>query len=238
MDGQPIYEPQSREIDTSVRWDHNPQGIPAPTGYYVNLKGVELGQVSDHAVLTYPNTARRQVGDVSVRSDQHPYMQVSATWRPPESGRRDGLNDPLFPGPPAPVLRMLGLFYAREQGSQRNTFENVPDGRRFPVNGSQDGVSWTYYQDARLAMSPADARGNAADSFSKLPPGPAHGWSSQPVINATAAELRKMRMIPQHQSPHQDRLANATAAGQSYSARTAHLSGPRQGTVNTWRPRG
>jgi len=219
-----IFMPQSGEIDTTVRWDHNPQGIPAPTGYYPNLKGVSLGRVSQSPVVEYIDRARRQVGDIAVSTDQHPFGQVTATWLRPSFEFRDGRNDPLSAGLPSPVIRILQLFYMRAQGSSITRFQDVP-GRKFPPNGSQDGVSWVHYTDARAAMAPADANGNAPTSARSLPPSPAHGWTSIPAINATAAEVRKSKTLLQQQTPHQDRLSNATASGQTYSQRTAHLPG-------------
>lgn len=232
----PIYMRQSGDIDTTVRWDHNPHGVPAPTGYYVNLKGVELGRVTQSPVMAYIDRARRQVGDIAVATDQHPFAQVTATWQRESYEHRDGRNDPLSAGLPTPVMRLLQLFYQRAQGSSDTRFLDVP-GRTFPPYGSQDGVSWAYYQDARIAMSAADADGNAPDSLRAIPPSPAHGWTSIPAINATAAEVRKSATLRQHKGPHQDRLSNATAAGQSYSQRTAHLPN-HTGATPSRRPRG
>jgi hypothetical protein len=232
----PIYMPGSADIDVSVRWDHNPQDLPAPTGYYPNRKNAQQGVVTASPVMAYRDPARREVGDQSEAVDQHPFLEVAATWQRASYEHRDGRNDPLAAGLPTPVIRLLQLFYQRAQGSSDTRFLDVP-GRVFPPYGSQDGVSWAYYQDARLAMAPADANGQAADSLRALPPSPAHGWTSIPAINATQAEVRKSGVLVQQHTPHQDRLSNATAAGQTYSQRTAHL--PRTtGSTPSWRPRG
>lgn len=243
----PLYRPDSRTLDPGRRLAVRPgDEKPKPTGYYPDMQGIRSRDyVSDHDVLSYGpfgnRPARDSIGDCSIRVDQHPYVQVDATWTPPRDGpRRDGRYDPLEDGPTAPVLRILQLFYQRAQGTSTTAFQDVP-GRQFPATGSQDGATWVYYQDARLAMAPADANGKAADSLRSLPPSPPHGWTSRPVINATQAETRKAGMLRQQQTPHQDRLAPSTAAGQTYSARTAHVGQGVQRTgaaMPSRRPRG
>lgn len=241
-----IYRPDSRTLNPGRRLNYRPGDMqPAPTGYYPDMYGERQGdRITTSEVISYGpfgnRPARGEICDASERVDQHPYVQVDQVWTPPHQGeRKDGRNDPAADGPPRPTLRLLQLFYARAQGTSITAFQNVP-GRRFPVNGSQDGTSWVYYQDARIAMAPMNPDGTIPDSFRSLPPSPAHGWTVRPVVNAAAAENRKSRTLRQQQNPHQDRLAPATAAGQTYSQRTALVGQGLQRTANigSRRPRG
>lgn len=242
----PIYRPDSRTLQPARRLSVRPgDQQPKPTGYYPDLYGERSRDfVSTSEVLEYGpygnRPARGQVCDSSEAVDQHPFVQVDQMWTPPMQGeRKDGRNDPAADGPARPTLRILQLFHQRAQGTSATRFLDVP-GRRFPTNGSQDGATWVYYQDAAAAMSPLNADGSAPESLRSLPPSPAHGWTVRPVINASAAENRKARSLRQQRSPHQDRLAPATGAGQTYSARTAHVGQglQRTGTIGSRRPRG
>lgn len=240
-----LYRPDSRTLNPGRRLAVRPgDQMPKPTGYYPDMVGERSRDyVSDHDVLTYGGTdvCRHEVVSPYERVDQHPFVQVDATWWPGrQSGRLDGRNDPLVDGPAAPVLRMLGLFYQRAAGTSNTRFMDVP-GRTFPANGSQDGVSWAYYQDARLAMAPAPADGSPApDSLRAISPSPTHGWTVRPVVNIKQAELNKAKQLRQQKSGRQDRLATATAAGQTYSQRTAHVGQGHTTAahVPTRRPRG
>jgi hypothetical protein len=238
--GVPLYRRDSRTLDPNLRISANPQGLPKPTGRYPENWGERSRDyVSDHDVLDYAGRCRTEYLSQFEYVDQHPFVEVSATWTPVQGERKDGRHDPLQDGPPAPVVRLLQLFYQRAQGTSTTRFMDVP-GRQFPVAGSQDGASWIYYQDARTAMQPLDENGRAPDSLRSLPPSPPHGWTSRPVINATQAETRKSATLRQQQTPHQDRLAPSTAAGQTYSARTARVGQGQQqtGSIPSWRPRG
>lgn len=225
-----IRRPDSRTLNPGRRLAYRPGDLqPKPTGYYPDMYGERsrdypsTSEVMDYGPDGGNRPPRGQVGDRSEAVDQHPFVQVDQMWTPPLQGdRRDGRNDPAADGPSRPTLRLLQLFYARAQGTDRTAFEDVP-GRRFPSNGSQDGSTWVYYQDARIAMSPAGPDGTAPDSLRSLPPSPAHGWTVRPVVNSAAAEVRKAATLRQQQRPHQDRLAPATAAGQTYSQRTAQV---------------
>lgn len=235
-----LYRRTSADMDPERRLDYNPiGGQPRPTGYYPDMYGSRQMRATVYPVEPYGvNVLRRQVGDVAVMNDQHPYLQVDATWWPaPAAGRRDGAHDPLTDGPARPTVRNLQLFYMRAQGSSDTRFLDVPDGRRFSPYGTQDGVTTAYYQDPVAQMTPADAAGLAPDSLKQLPPGPPHGWTSIPAVNATAFNVHKSRVLQQQTNPHQDRLANATASGQTYSQRTAHVQ-RTAGATPSWRPRG
>lgn len=234
-----FYQPTSSDYDTSVRWDANPQGIPAPTGYYVNMNGVEQGRVTDSPISDFVPQGREELLNSSELVDQHPFTQVSATWTPaPNRDRPDGHHDPLTDGPPAPVVRNLQLFYQKSQGTSVTGFMDVP-GREFPLYGSQDGAAWTYYQDPVIAMMPADEYGNAPDSLRSLPPSGAHGWTSVPVINSQQGDIDKSNALTQQRGAHRDLISNATAAGQSFTQRAAHLpSNTGPGSTGSWRTRG
>lgn len=242
-----IQRPDSRTLNPGRRLAYRPgDGQPTPTGYYPDLYGERsrdypsTSEVLDYGPDGGNRPARGQVGDRSEAVDQHPFVQVDQMWTPPMQGaRKDGLQDPAADGPARPTLRLLQLFYARAQGTSATQFLDVP-GRRFPTNGSQDGATWVYYQDARTAMAPMNPDGTAPDSLRSLPPSPAHGWTVRPVVNASEAETRKAATLRQQRLPHQDRLAPATAAGQTYSQRTAVVGQGLQRTaaIGTRRTRG
>lgn len=239
------YAQQAQALrDPNRRVNVRPDGSPAPFGYYPDRSWPDQGQVTQSPVYDdLYGPARQETLNGAERVDQHPWMQVSATWTPPaDCARPSGGNDPMVDGPSSPTPRLLSLFYARAQGSDQTKFLDAP-GVRYPSNGSQDGASWVYYQDSRLAMLPydpaPDANGQMPDTLRALPPSPPHGWASQPAINAKQAELDKMRQLRGQRAPHQDRLANSTYAGQSYGARTAHVgAAPATGTTPSWRSRG
>jgi hypothetical protein len=242
---QGLYRPDSRTLNPGRRLTVRPgDQMPKPTGYYPDMRGERSRDyVSDHDVLAYggPTTCRHEIVSGYERVDQHPFVQVDATmWPAPQTGRLTGRVDPLTDGPAAPVLRMLGLFYQRAAGTSNTRFLDVP-GRRFPTNGSQDGVSWAYYQDANAAMAPAPADGSPApDTLRAIPPSPTRGWTVRPVVSSKEADVRKSVQLRQQKGGHQDRLATATAAGQTYSQRTAHVGqgAATAARVPSRRPRG
>lgn len=219
-----------------------PDGAPAPTGYFPDRSWPDQGTASFSPVHDDEYGPARQEVMPGERVDQHPYLQVTATiTAPPQGPRKDGRDDPMEDGPSAPTLRLLGLFYARAQGTDQTKYLDAP-GVRFPSNGSQDGASWTYYQDPKLGMlpydPPPDSGGEMPDTLRALPPSPPHGWAEQPAMNSRQVENAKMRQLKQQKPPHQDRLANSTYAGQSYSARTAHVGARTGGSAPSWRSRG
>lgn len=238
---------------------------PAPTGYYPDHNAETIGQVSNDCEIieahNSPGGPRVPVEplDSAERVDQHPFIQVAATWTPAPSGlngREDGRHDPLTDGPPEPVVRLLGTFWYPRSGTSRTRYMDVPDGRRFPAVGSQDGQSWTYYVDTATAAGPYDpaipydpqhpeGSGQNADSLRALPPSPAHGWSEIPVASGVRLQASKQhgknRIKGQQQYVGQNRLANSTYAGQTYSQQTAHVANPRGATAvvnDPWRERG
>lgn len=176
--------------------------------------------------------------------DQHPMGHVTATWTPDPygNGRFDGTVDPLVDGPPRPEFFNVSLHHHRESGASRTRFMDVPDGRRFNPLGSQDGAATTYYVDAGLSLAPYAPDPNTGiqpDSYRQIPPGPAHGWSETPVVNVGRQDVDKLRLLKQQKNVKQNRLANSTYAGQTYSQSTAHVANPAGGaSVPSWRSRG
>lgn len=176
--------------------------------------------------------------------DQHPMGHISATWTPDVegNGRPSGYADPLVDGPPAPEFFNVGLHYHRESGASRTSFMDVPDGRRFSPFGTQDGAATIYYVDANRSLAPyaPDPKtGEQPDSYRQIAPGPAHGWSEIPVVHSTRQDVDKLRLLKQQKNVKQNRLANSTYAGQTYSASTAHVGNPAGGaSVPSWRSRG
>lgn len=233
------------ERQPSARRGVRPDGLPAPTGYFPDRSWPEQGTASFSPVYDDQyGPARQETLNGAERVDQHPYLQVTATiTAAPQGDRKDGRDDPMRDGPAQPTLRLLGLFHAKAQGTDQTHHLDAP-GVRFPSNGSQDGASWSYYQDTKLAMLPynpaPDAGGEMPDSLQALPPSPPHGWAEQPAMNAREVENAKFRSMGQQKGPHQDRLANSTYAGQTYSATTAHVGAAKgsSGTTPSWRGRG
>lgn len=255
----PFYQPRSvaGQIDDSVRLDQSPGGVPAPTGYYPNMSGVEQGRVITTPIQNVNPVYDPESLAYTMQVDQHPWLQVSASWTPGpsgENGRQDGHHDPLTDGPPIPVVwNSPGLFFQRAQGTSRTQFDDVP-GRSFPKVGSQDGSSWTYYQNtaaalappptgvrpnAGLAYNPDDPEGNtrAPDTLWSLPPAPAHGWTSIPVVNAQQELVDKAAKLKQQRPARRDLLSNSRAAGQTFTQSASHLPNATPGT-GSWRSRG
>lgn len=263
MQHSEMYTPP---VVPSRRFDQMPHAIqpgnqglyngwaPRPTGYQPDHNGETMGRIdtplnnpvcppygspgAEGLIPTEPVSSHERI-------DQHPYLEVSATWTPDPSwgnGRPDGGHDPLTDGPPRPEIRNLSLYYYREAGSSRTRFMDVPDGRRFLANGSQDGSSTTVYVDSAIACAPFDPdpkTGQHPDSLKRLAPGPSHGWSSVPVIDTRVQDADKRKVLRQQKSIKQDRLANSTYAGQTYSQQTAHVRNPVSGgNVPSWRSRG
>lgn len=240
-----FYRPGAAELAPGRRLAAMPDGRPAPTGYYPDRSYPDQGQASFSEVydeLYGPARQEKLNGFEDV--DQHPYLQVTANWTPePQSGRLDGRDDPMNDGPAQPTLRLSNLFYQRAIGTSVTNYLDAP-GIRYPPNGSQDGASWTYYQDARLALldynPPADGNGEMPDTLRAMPPSPPHGWAAQ-AVNARQLELDKAQVLRGQKGPHQDRLANSTYAGQSYSATTSHVGASGTGgtgSTRSWRSRG
>jgi hypothetical protein len=214
---------------------------PRPTGYYPDMNGETMGYIQtplDNQVTSpygspgEPAVIPNQPGSDHDKVDQHPFLHVAATWTPGPSwdnGRPDGGHDPLTDGPPRPEIKNLSLHYHRESGASRTSYSDVPDGRRFLPYGSQDGSSTTVYVDSRAAMEPYNpdpATGQHRDSLMRLAPGPAHGWSSVPVVDTRVQDSDKRKVLKQQKNVGQNRLASSTYAGQTYSQQTAHVANP------------
>lgn len=217
-----------------------PDGTPRATGYYPNLPGGHIPQPitwGDIGDVGYGEVATG-VLDWTETIDQHATLHVSASWTPaPEDERPSGHHDPLTDGPPQPTLGDASVYYTRSQGASATRQQDVP-GRQFPANGCQDGVSWTYFQDTKLAMTPYDTAlldprtGQMPDTLRAMQPSPNHGWVQQPANTGIAA-----LDFPEQQKPgRQELLATNPFAGQSYSAGTAHVS-TQAGSVPTMRSR-
>lgn len=237
---------------------------PAPTGYYPDRNPSHMGTVRNDFPVTEahgsPGGPRVPVEplNTALKLDQHPFVEVAATWTPAPSwgnGRPSGRHDPLTDGLPEPVVRLFGTWWYPRSGTSRTSYMNVPDGRRFPSTGSQDGQSWTYFVDSAIASGPynpaipydpeaPEGTGQNVDSLRALPPSPAHGWSEIPVnsgvkLQASKQKAGKHKIKGQQQYVKQNRLANSTYAGQTFSQQTAHVQNPQNGLVNDpWRERG
>lgn len=237
-----FYMRRSADLAPERRVNVRPDGQPAPTGYYRDMTGVHQG----HATLSRVHgRLYHDYGTVehsyTERIDQHGYLQVTATWTPPPMGpRRDGRDDPLSAGPPRPTPRRTGLFFRVAAGTSKTRLDDVP-GHVFPKRGSQDGASWTWFCDPIRQLAPftPDAKtGQNPDTLRAIPPSPAHGWTSQPVMNVKAVENAKAIALIQQQAGRNERLAPSTYSGQSFSARTARVSNPGSAPAPSRRSRG
>lgn len=231
---------------------------PSPTGYYPDHNGERQGEADTQNLVVEPHWASgpnpdgsgggRAVPTTAVdaeKIDQHAFLQVSGTWQPAKNYQRPtGRYDPQTDGPGQPELRLLMHYYYRERGASRTSYMDVPDGRRFSNTGSQDGSSTTWYQDAAAAMAPYNIdpaaydakhpeRSTAMpDSLHQIPAGPSHGWSEIPVAPGTALIRNQTKVRRGQKAVGQNRLANSTYAGQTYSQSTRHVSNP-PGMANT-----
>lgn len=219
-----------RDARPDMRTEVTNDGCPQPTGYFPDRSNPQQGTVSLSPVFGRLYADRGTIDPVEVqRVDQHPWLQVDATWTPPVAGpRRDGRNDPLTSGPARPTSRLLGLFFNYTQGNSHSSLDDVP-GRKFPRIGSQDGASTVWYTDPYRQLAPFEpdpATGQMPDSLRQLPAGPAHGWTAQPVMNVKAVENAKAMQLLQQQPGKNDRLAPSTYAGQTFSNRTSPVANP------------
>lgn len=245
----------------------NPQELNPvrPTGYLPNADDypqVPYDRAADLMdVLEYDPRFPVEPLDSSESVDQHPFMHVTATITVADDDpRKTGTRDPMISGPARPDTILLNLFEYRGAGTDNNKYMDVPDGRTFSPYGTQDGSTWLMYQDPYEALAPLNqaqglaewtAAGRAApsDPSQNLPaqqtvrtvaPGPAHGWTEVPVVNVKQeANDKATRWLKQQQAPHQDRKANSTYAGQTYSQRTATVtqaqgSNTASGPDNQW----
>ena len=244
MDTESMYDQSLPERQVARRRGVTPSGMPAPTGYYPDVRGhltapVVVGPCYDQLY----RAAVVGANDPGERIDQHPYAYIAQTWTPPRDDERpSGVQDPLTDGPPQPSIRDLSLHYRRQAGSSVTQYYDAP-GHTFPRNGNQDGASWTFYQDVTRALMPYDpaqtTNGQMPDTLRALPPSPAHGWAVRPLVNSQAAINAKTASLVQQAAPKQELLANSTYAGQTYSQTTARAGqGVGYGTVHSRRGRG
>lgn len=230
---------------------------PAPTGYYPDFNQETMGQASNDYPVHEPNGSPGGpiVPTTAVNAekvDQHVFTQVSGTWTPMThaqgNGRPTGKHDPQTDGPGQPEQRLLSTWYYRGSGNQRNSYMDVPDGRTFPATGSQDGASTTWYQSIQAAMAPynidpaaysnTDPYGSTAmpDTLSSIPSGPSHGWSAIPVASGTKLHRLQTAKRVGQQNVGQNRLAQSSYAGQTYSQSTAHVQNPKGHVVSSVTP--
>lgn len=246
MDTEAFYDQPLDMTTVARRTGVAPGGMPAPTGYYPNVRGqlqspILIGPVFDE--LYRPAVVG--ANDPGEKIDQHPWLDVTQTWTPPENtDRPSGVQDPLTDGPAQPTIRDLSLHYRRQSGDSVTAYYDAP-GHVFPKNGSQDGAAWTYYQDPTLALMPYDPAqlqrdGQMPDTLRGIPPSPPHGWAVRPLVNSQAAINAKTALLVQEQPGKQERLANSTYAGQTYSQTTARVGAMDavHGTVHSRRSRG
>ena len=243
---------------TNLDGTANPQELSPsrPTGYLPDARAlpqVPYNRDADTAgIIEYSDTRfPPEILDGAEQVDQHPFLHVTATITVPDDcPRRTGTRDPMISGPARPDTVLLSLFQYTGAGTDNTKFKDVPDGRVFPAYGSQDGSTWTIYEDATAALSafnnsaspvPADPSqtATAQPSLGRLAPGPSHGWTSVPVVNEQQIAINKARALKQQLPPHQDRKANSTVAGQTYSQRTATVQqaagiGPTPGADQAW----
>lgn len=237
----PITDDQAAE-----RWTQDPAGNPVPTGWYPNVPNGLASTVEwqgDPVAELPDDTPRPNTVDASGSQaiDQHPWVDITQTWTPaPNLERPSGTSDPLTMGPPEPTIRQLSAWYNREAGASVSQFRDAP-GVQYPTNGSQDGASWTYYQDparSQIPWTPAllGTDGQMPDSLRALPPSPPRGWAVQPLTVTTEDILATTAALQQQQPGPTNWRSTSTVAGQSWGQGTAQV--PQQsGEVQSWRSR-
>lgn len=229
----------------------------APTGYYPDFNQEVQGQAYNDYDVIEPNgsSGGPVVPTTAVNAelvDQHVFTQVSGTWTPltheQGNGRPTGRFDPQTDGPTEPTQRLFSNWYYRGAGNSRTAYMDVPDGRKFPNTGAQDGSSTTWYQSIQAAMAPYNIDPAAyssaqpydstamPDSLSSIPSGPSHGWSAIPVASGTHINRVQTAKRKGQKSVGQNRLAQSSYAGQTYSQSTAHISNPKGHVVNAVTP--
>jgi hypothetical protein len=241
-------------LDGSV----DPQELTAarPTGYLPDARQsvqIPYDRTADLSGITEYRDSRfpTEPLDCSETVDQHPMMHVTATITVADDDpRKTGTRDPMISGPARPDTVLLSIFQYEGMGTDRTTYMDVPDGRVFSPYGSQDGTTWIVYQDAMAALGAFNDTGmpvpedpsrtaQALPTLARMAPGPSHGWTSVPVVNVKQEiNTKSTRLLKQQAPPHQDRKANSTIAGQSYSQRTASVgsvaAGPAPGADGAW----
>lgn len=252
-------------VDPSRRFDRMPHAIVGgdqglvngwevrPTGYYPDMNGETMGRydtpLDNLVVAPYgspgaPALIPTEPGSSHDRVDQHPMLQVSASWTPSPygNGRPDGGHDPLTDGTPRPELFNISMHYHRESGASRTRNMDVPDGRRFSPFGTQDGVTTIMYVDTAASLEPFNPdpkTGQHRETLMRVAPGPSHGWSAVPAIPGPVQDAAKIGQLRRQKNVRQNRLANSTYAGQTYSQQTAHVANPSGGgVIGSWRSRG
>jgi hypothetical protein len=132
--------------------------------------------------------------------------------------------NPLSDGPPAPALRTVNVSVNPQQGSDhtRNqddlsrpyTWLGQQDGSVQPVYGGVPGL-WAAYGNRGLASGIHDPS-NGQGGLSRVWSGPPHGLHSD-TMPAGKQIADRYKVNPQMRPVRQDRPANSTSAGQSYS---------------------
>jgi hypothetical protein len=140
------------------------------------------------------------------------------------TGRESGIHDPLPDGPVRPSLRLLLTGWRRESGtdSTRNFDPKrrgyIPvgwqDGSPTRIWGGTPGFFQAYGSRGTGELLEADSSGNVM-----IPGSTPHGLHTH-TVNPRRNTLKTYRDTPQMRPGRQDRLANSTRAGQSYSQTT------------------
>lgn len=267
MAAEPFYVPEDPMYETRAfpgtitngDGTQDPQELTAarPTGYLPDARtmpqipydrAADTSNIVEYCGDRFPTEPL----DTAEIVDQHPIMHVTATITVrDDTPRRTGTRDPMISGPARPDTLLLSLFQYEGAGTDNTKYQDVPDGRVFSPYGSQDGSTWVIYQDATAALASFNDTGSrvpedpsrtpsAQPTLARMAPGPSHGWTSVPVVNVKQEiNTKSTKQLKQQLPPHQDRKANSTIAGQSFSQRTdsvrqAAASGPVPGADQVW----
>lgn len=219
------------EPDPDVRKSETPQGVPAVNGWFPNIiqgtskggpKEVHRGPTNPQGVSTVrPSWTQNDKGIVYQR---YTWERQSSTWVPPEETTRfSGVEDPLASGAARETFRTFTRIFNRQAGTDntRNLDNTVT--AKSPY-GQQDGVSWTTRVDPVLA-NPKLTPPSDESSVVRIPPSGPHGLHSRNPMPNKAKTNQNYAAQPQQKAVNQNKLANSTRAGQTYSATTKHLIG-------------
>ncbi len=140
------------------------------------------------------------------------------------TGRSSGIHDPLADGPVRPSLRMLMVDHRRESGTDATrTYD--PRRPKYSRFGTQDGFATRVWGGTPGFFMAYGQRGSGESVGSDtsgavmLPATVSHGLHTH-TVNQRRTTAKNYRSTPQMVPGRQDRLANSTRAGQSYSQTT------------------
>lgn len=245
------YSP-STNLDLAVTADGQPHGTP----YEVPLTGWQ----SAHAVVVngqnliadYTNNAAGLTHE-NYSLDQGPFLLPVQGWVPDQDVERPSNHtDPAAAGMASPDLDWVGIYYRRGSGSDASQFLDAPGVTRQPY-GHQDGSSWTYFQDEQADLAPYGSQPltpisndpsvaqTMPDTMRALPPQPAGGWTSEPVLSTgEQVLLQHEQMAHQGQvATSQDFTANQVNVGGTMLTRMRHVGQDQpqaavQGSAGWW----